>query len=53
MALPIITPSGVADVLTRMGVPLDRLGANVDIVTELHRLSEGDPLLVRLHVDDL
>ncbi|MCP4548694.1 MAG: hypothetical protein GY835_19730 [bacterium] len=40
-------------VLRRMGFPLDKLGARVDIVTELHRLSEGDPLLVRLYVDDL
>ncbi len=45
--------SGVADVLKSMGFPLDRLGARVDIVTELHRLSEGDPLLVRLYVGDL
>jgi hypothetical protein len=36
-----------------MGFPLDRLGQRVDIVAELYRLSEGDPLLVRLYVDDL
>jgi hypothetical protein len=48
-----LTQQGVADVLTRMGVPLDVLGKRVDIVAELHRLSEGDPLLVRLYVDDL
>ena len=36
-----------------MGVPLDALSTQVDIVAELHRLSEGDPLLVRLYVDDL
>ena len=44
---------GVADVLQSMGFPLDELGRRVDIVAELHRLSEGDPLLVRLYVDDL
>jgi hypothetical protein len=45
---------GIRDVLTRMGFPLDRLGKRVDIVSELYRLSdEGDPLLVRLYVDDL
>lgn len=48
-----LTREGVADVLRRMGFPLDQLGARVDIVAELHRLSEGDPLLVRLYVDDL
>ncbi len=45
--------SGIADVLLRMGVPLDELSRRVDIVTELHRLSEGDPLLVNLYVEDL
>jgi len=39
-------------VLTRMGFPLDQLGKRVDIVAELYRLSKGDPLLVRLYVDD-
>jgi hypothetical protein len=45
--------AGIASVLLQMGFPLDRLGTRVDLVTELHRLSEGDPLLVRLYVDDL
>lgn len=45
--------SDIADVLLRMGVPLDKLGRRVDIVTELHHLSEGDPLLVNLYVEDL
>jgi hypothetical protein len=44
---------GVADVLQRMGFPLNHLGDRVDIITELHRLSEGDPLLIRLYVSDL
>jgi Domain of unknown function (DUF4062)/AAA ATPase domain len=48
-----LTREGVADVLLRMGAPLEQLGTRVDITGELHRLSEGDPLLVRLHVDDL
>jgi hypothetical protein len=48
-----LSAAGVADVLQHMGFPLDRLGARVDIVAELHRLSAGDPLLVRLYVDDL
>jgi len=44
---------GIAEVLIGMGFPLAELGQRVDIVSELHRLSEGDPLLVRLYVDDL
>lgn len=48
-----LTREGVADVLCRMGFPLDALGQQVDVVAELHRLSGGDPLLVRLYVDDL
>ncbi|MGE0644906.1 MAG: DUF4062 domain-containing protein [Nitrospira sp.] len=48
-----LTKEGVALVLQSMGFPLAQLGARADIVTELYRLSEGDPLLVRLYVDDL
>jgi len=44
---------GIADVLNRMAFPLDRLAVRVDIVAELYRLSEGDPLLVRRYVEDL
>ena len=53
---PSLTPldrAGVADVLLKMGCPLDELSRNVDIVAELYRLSEGDPLLVGLYVGDL
>ncbi len=45
--------AGIGSVLLQMGFPLDLLSSRVDIVSELHRLSEGDPLLVRLYVDDL
>lgn len=45
--------AGIASVLLQMGFPVDLLGTRVDIVSELHRLSEGDPLLIRLYVDDL
>ncbi len=45
---------GVEQVLASMGNPLDTLATKVDVVGELYRLSEeGDPLLVRLYVDDL
>ena len=55
-AAPSLIPldrAGVADVLLKMGCPLDELSRNVDIVAELYRLSEGDPLLVGLYVGDL
>jgi hypothetical protein len=45
--------AGIASVLVQMGFPLYLLGTRIDIVSELHRLSEGDPLLIRLYVDDL
>ncbi len=45
--------AGIASVLVQMGFPLDLLGMRIDIVSELHRLSEGDPLVIRLYVDDL
>lgn len=48
-----LTHSGVRDVLFKMGCPLDELSRDVDIVTELYRLSEGDALLVGLYVGDL
>ncbi|HEX8293870.1 MAG TPA: DUF4062 domain-containing protein, partial [Pyrinomonadaceae bacterium] len=48
-----LNAAGIADVLLHMGVPLDKLGTRVDIVEELRRLSEGDPLLIRLYVNDL
>lgn len=44
---------GVAQVLERMGVPLDKLAADVPVVDQLFRLTEGDPLLVGLYVEDL
>ncbi|HEX3641545.1 MAG TPA: ATP-binding protein, partial [Ktedonobacteraceae bacterium] len=45
--------TGIASVLVQMGFPLDLLSTRVNIVSELYRLSGGDPLLVRLYVDDL
>jgi hypothetical protein len=45
--------TGVGDVLLKMGCPLDELSRKVNIVAELYRLSQGDPLLVGLYVGDL
>lgn len=53
MELQSLTRADVRDVLEKMDCPLDKLGRNVDIVDELHRLSEGDPLLVELYVKEL
>lgn len=53
LELEVLTQTGVRDVLEKMGCPLDDLSQKVDIVTELYRLSEGDPLLVELYVKDL
>ncbi|MCB8980655.1 MAG: ATP-binding protein [Ardenticatenaceae bacterium] len=53
LQLEVLTQKGVRDVLTNMGCPLDEMGSNVDILAELYRLSEGDPLLVELYVSDL
>jgi hypothetical protein len=48
-----LTPHGLADVLHQTSVPLDALSQRADVVAELFRLSEGDPLLVNLYVSDL
>ena len=53
LELPPLDRLGLRDVLEKMGVPLDELAHQPFIVEELHRLTEGDPLLVRLYVDDL
>ncbi len=53
MELESLTQTGVQDVLERMGYRLDEISQNVDIVSELYRLSDGDPLLVELYVKDL
>ena len=48
-----LTRQGVKDVLTAMGHPLDALFTKGDVIGELHQLSEGDPLLIRLYVEAL
>ncbi|MEV6104311.1 serine protease [Streptomyces sp. NPDC051940] len=53
LPLPPMDREGVGQVLHAMGDPLAGLAANVDVVSELYRLSEGDPLLVRLYVEAL
>jgi hypothetical protein len=53
MGLPPLSIEGVADVFQKMERPLEKLGENSEIVAELHRLSQGDPLLVTLYVYSL
>lgn len=53
IALPPLDEPGVAQVLDSMGFPLADLAGDVDIVQELLRLSEGDPLLLGLYTEDL
>ena len=52
--LRLLTRDGVRDVLFNMGFPIRELSADVDIVSELFRLTEqGDPLLLQFYATDL
>src|SRR5262249_38082537 len=51
--LPALSREGVKQVLMAMGHPLDSLATRVDVIGHLSRLSEGEPLLVRLYVEAL
>jgi hypothetical protein len=53
LPLPPLDVEGVNEVLVAMGNPLAGLVSRVDLVTELYRLSDGDPLIVRLYVEAL
>ncbi|AMY07712.1 hypothetical protein LuPra_00892 [Luteitalea pratensis] len=51
--LPPLSARGLTDVLQKSSVPLEVLSQRADVVAELFRLTEGDPLLVNLYVSDL
>jgi hypothetical protein len=53
LELPRLGVDGVKDLLITTGAPLDVLAARPDIIGKLHRLSEGEPLVLRLYVEDL
>ena len=53
VTLPRLKRRGVAEVLRALGDQEARLAAQPDMVTELLRLSRGDPLLVRLYTETL
>ncbi len=51
--LPLLTRAGLDEVLRAMGDPLSRLPEQEALTAELFRLTQGDPLLVRLYVEAL
>ncbi len=48
-----LTLAGVGEILRQMNFPVAEFSQQVDIVSELYRQSEGDPLLVHLYIEDL
>lgn len=53
ISLAPLTRDGIHDVLASMGNPLAHLQTDIDLVEELFRLSQGDPLTVGLYVKAL
>ncbi len=51
--LPLLTRAGLDEVLRAMGDPLAHLPEQEALSAELYRLTGGDPLLVRLYVEEL
>jgi len=51
--LPNLGRAAVSDILSRMGRPLDTLAGNVDLLGEIARISQGDPLTIRFLVEGL
>ncbi len=51
--LPLLSRAGLDEVLRAMGDPLSRLPEQEALTAELFRLTQGDPLLVRLYVEAL
>ena len=45
--------AGVADVIERMGFPLRSLAVPSEVIAELARLTEGEPILLQLYVERL
>jgi uncharacterized caspase-like protein len=50
LTLPRLDRQDVADILRRMGNPLNALASDVDLIAEITRVSQGDPLAIRLLV---
>lgn len=49
--LPELSKDDIRDALTSMGNPLAQIVPEDELLTELHRLTEGDPLLIRLYIE--
>jgi hypothetical protein len=52
-ALPLLSPAGVSQAIKSMGKRLAALADQPEVTAEISRLSEGDPLLVRLWAETL
>lgn len=48
-----LTPEAIADVLLKLGAPIDVLARRRAIINCLAELTEGEPLVVRFYAEDL
>jgi hypothetical protein len=53
LELESLTPEATADVLLKLGAPIDVLARQPRIVDRLSELTEGEPILVRFYAEDL
>ncbi|MBR1146116.1 NACHT domain-containing protein [Bradyrhizobium sp. AUGA SZCCT0431] len=53
MGIEPIMADGIADILERMGSPLDSLSNKPSVVAKLQYLTEGEPLLLRYYAESL
>jgi hypothetical protein len=51
--LGILYPDDIADLLRRPDPPMNMLASRSEIARKLYKLSEGEPLLLRLYAEDL
>jgi hypothetical protein len=51
--LPILEYEGVRNLLSSSGAPVDVLAARPEIIQKMYELTGGEPLLLRLYVEDL
>lgn len=51
--LPILSFAGVRELLLKVGAPVDVLASRPEIIGRLYELTGGEPLLLRLYVEDL
>jgi hypothetical protein len=53
MALPALDQKGIADVLLKLGAPIEEVSKDHRLVVRLAELTQGEPLLVRLYAEEL